>query len=203
MPDDDNKDDSLVPASAASPMPAASLDQMSLDDELVNGQRAVIVGAYNSPIEAQMAKSRLESEGMRADLVDEHTVSIGTHLALAVGGVKVRVLEDDAERARELLTSVGEFEMPDFDDEEDDEDESLALTTETESAKSLAARALTTSVVGVIFFPPLNLYSLFLAWRALQHDEALDSLDRRKTWGAVMFDVLGLTWLAILLSALL
>lgn len=191
-------DDAPVPASAASPMPAASLADSSLADELIDGQRAVVVAAYNSPIEAQLAKSRLDAEGIATDLLDEHTVSIGTHLAIAVGGVKVRVLEDDLERARDLLAQVGKFEFPD-DGEDEDEDDAL-MRADAESANRLAARAFVASVFGALFFPPLNLYSLLLAWRALSVDDDLDDTGRRKTWAAVVFDVIGLAWLAVVLG---
>lgn len=190
-------DDAKAPSSAASPMPAASLVTSTLEDDLVAGRRAVVVAAYNSPIEAQMAKSRLEADNIAADLLDENTVSIGTHLAVAVGGVKVRVLEDDVDRARDVLDQLGEFELPEFDDEDEEGD---ALVPAREPAAALAKRALQSGVVGVLFFPPLNLYSLWLAWQAMTHDDELTAHERKKLWLAVGFDVVGLAWLAWVLS---
>jgi len=194
-------DDAKVPASAASPMPAASLDHSSLDDALVDGQRPVVIAAYNSPIEAQLARSRLEAEDIPADLVDEHTVSIGTHLALAVGGVKVRVLEGDVERAQALLAQVGEFQLVDNDEDDDEEEDEDSLVPRA-PPDELATRALSSGVIGAIFFPPLNLYSLYLTWLALADERPLTPRGRRKALAAVVFDVVGLAWLAFLLRAL-
>ena len=176
-------------------MPAESLDVSTLDEPEL---RTVIVAAYSTPIEAEMAKSRLEIEGIGADLVDLHTVSIGTHLSIAVGGVKVRVLEDDAEQAREVLSNLGEFVLPDTFDEEPP---ALARSSSPEptSSEALASRALATGVIGALFLPPLNLYSLWLVLKALRSDEALSPKARRLAWGAVAFDVLGLVWLAVLM----
>jgi hypothetical protein len=190
------EDDDLVPASAASPMPASSLLDSSLEDDDV---RAVVVAAYNSPIEAEMAKSRLQTEGIDADLLDVHTASIGTHMTLAIGGVKVRVLEADAERAHEVLNQLGDFTLPDDFDDDEDEETALAENDARPDVKSLTSRALAAGVLGAIFFPPLNLYSLWLVWRAVTDGEPLGRAGRAKAWGAVAFDLIGLVWLAVLL----
>lgn len=46
---------------------------------------------------------RLEEEGIRAYLQDEHTVTIDPILTNAVGGIKLMVARDQAPRALELL----------------------------------------------------------------------------------------------------
>jgi hypothetical protein len=173
-------------------MPADSLLDSTLDDDV----RAVVVAAYNSPIEAEMAKGRLEVEGINSDLLDVHTASIGTHLTLAIGGVKVRVREDDAERAHEVLNQLGDFTLPDG-DEDEPEEEALARTDEPLEPDALVARALASAMIGVVFFPPLNLYSLWLIVRALQGDERLTRNTLLKMWGALAFDALALSWLAL------
>jgi hypothetical protein len=181
-------------------MPASSLERSSLEDELVDGRRLVVLAAYNTPIEAQIARSRLEIEGIAADLLDENTVSIGTHLALAVGGVKLRIFEDDLEHARDVLNNMGEFELPEGDDDDDD---ALIVAKEEESAEALAARAFSSGVISALFFPPLGLYSLWLVWRALRHKEPLEAKGRRKAVAATAFDVVALAWLAFVLEAIL
>jgi hypothetical protein len=57
--------------------------------------------------EAQFLKSVLEADGIGVWLPDEHTLAVGPHLGAALGGVRLLVPEDDAERAREILASAG------------------------------------------------------------------------------------------------
>jgi len=184
-------------------MPAASLERSSLEDELVDGRRLVVLAAYNTPIEAQIARSRLEIEGIPADLLDENTVSIGTHLALAVGGVKVRIFEDDLDRARDVLNNAGEFELPEGEGDEDDDDDALVFAGKEESAEALAARAFSSGVIGALFFPPLGIYSLWLVWRAIRHAEPMEPKAQRRAIAAIAFDVVAFAWLAFVLEAFL
>ena len=46
---------------------------------------------------------RLEAEGIRAYLQDEHTVTIDPILSNAIGGIKLMVFEEQLPRAQELL----------------------------------------------------------------------------------------------------
>jgi hypothetical protein len=46
---------------------------------------------------------RLEAEGIRAYLQDEHTVTINPIFSNAIGGIKLMVFEQQVARARELL----------------------------------------------------------------------------------------------------
>jgi hypothetical protein len=63
----------------------------------------VTVGAYATPWEAQLARACLEAEGIDSVLADEHLGRIWC--ATTVGGIKLRVREDDALHAAELLRS--------------------------------------------------------------------------------------------------
>lgn len=63
----------------------------------------VTVGAYASPWEAQLARACLEAEGVDSVVADEHLGRIWC--ATTVGGIKLRVREEDAPRAAELLRS--------------------------------------------------------------------------------------------------
>ena len=63
----------------------------------------VTVGAYASPWEAQLARAWLEAEGVESVVADEHLGRIWC--ATTVGGIKLKVREDDAPRASELLRS--------------------------------------------------------------------------------------------------
>ncbi|HEX2644072.1 MAG TPA: DUF2007 domain-containing protein [Thermoanaerobaculia bacterium] len=67
-------------------------------------ERLVTVGVYNSPWEAQLAKARLDAEGIDAVIADENFTRLYVALSSTLGGVKVQVREESAARAAELLT---------------------------------------------------------------------------------------------------
>jgi ribosomal protein S27AE len=65
--------------------------------------RFITVATFRYPVEAHLAKSKLESEGIEVYVADENIVAINWLYSNAVGGVKVQVREDEADRARALL----------------------------------------------------------------------------------------------------
>ena len=71
------------------------------------------VAHYTDPIEAHLARGRLLSEGIDAHLGDEHLAMANWEWRLAVGGVKLRVADRDAERARVVLRAMdaGEYAL--------------------------------------------------------------------------------------------
>jgi hypothetical protein len=72
------------------------------------------IGSYKSAFEAQSAAMKLESEDIPAVVVSE-----GRYAGLA-GGYRVRVEQEDAERAREMLFSgSGEIDMDEYVDPDD------------------------------------------------------------------------------------
>lgn len=74
--------------------------------------KIVTVGAYNNPLEAHLARGRLEAEGIAAFLAHEHHVWANWVYSQALGGVKVQVAAAHAERAAEILDAhnKGEYE---------------------------------------------------------------------------------------------
>lgn len=72
----------------------------------------VIVERYTNPISAQLALGRLQTEGIWAVLDDLNTIAINPLYSLALGGIKLKVLAEDAESARTILNQ-------DFSDELD------------------------------------------------------------------------------------
>jgi hypothetical protein len=72
-----------------------------------------VIAAFENTFEAEIARGRLESEGVLAFVHDAQTVAMNWTLSNAVGGVKLAVRTVDAERALEIL---GE---PDIHDEID------------------------------------------------------------------------------------
>jgi hypothetical protein len=63
----------------------------------------VMIGSFAHPVEAELACSKLESEGIRARVAGANTVSIQPYYSAVLGGVKVLVDESDAKRAMEIL----------------------------------------------------------------------------------------------------
>lgn len=61
------------------------------------------VAHYHDPIEAHIARGLLASQGIDAHLGDEHLMMANWEWRLAVGGVKLRVPTEQAQRAREVL----------------------------------------------------------------------------------------------------
>ena len=64
----------------------------------------ITVGAYANPWEAQLARTCLEAEGIDSVVADEHLARIWC--AATVGGIKLRVREEDAPHASELLRNL-------------------------------------------------------------------------------------------------
>lgn len=61
------------------------------------------IAAYSFPHEAHMAVSRLEAAGIPAHIVDEHTINMQWLYSNALGGVKVQVAAQFADKAKEIL----------------------------------------------------------------------------------------------------
>ena len=66
---------------------------------------------YQTPAEAHLAKSLLESEGIQAFIADEHLISMNMWYSLAAGGVKLQVLEEELEIAQEILGASAEIKQ--------------------------------------------------------------------------------------------
>jgi hypothetical protein len=65
--------------------------------------RLVTVGTFSSPWEAQLALACLQGEGIEAVIADEHFLRLYGALSNALGGVRLQVRPEHAERAAELL----------------------------------------------------------------------------------------------------
>jgi hypothetical protein len=66
----------------------------------------VTVATFPDAPLAQLARERLELEGIAAFVADAMTAGVMPFLTSATGGVRVQVKADDAERAREILGTV-------------------------------------------------------------------------------------------------
>lgn len=65
----------------------------------MNNAKLVIVATANDLVEAAILRGRLESTGIKAFLIDEGVVAAHGLLANAVGGIKIQVERQNAERA--------------------------------------------------------------------------------------------------------
>jgi hypothetical protein len=61
------------------------------------------LSVFDSPVRAHLAKVRLESEGIAAYLFDEHMIGLNPLLTVSLGGIKLKVNEEDLAGARKLL----------------------------------------------------------------------------------------------------
>jgi putative signal transducing protein len=114
------------------------------------------VAHYTDPIEAHLARGRLQSEGIDAHLGDEHLAMANWEWRLAVGGVKLRVAERDAERARAVLRAMdaGEYAL------DSDGDEARAL--QAPDRESWSSR---------LAWAALMLFAIPLPWRRRARDD--------------------------------
>lgn len=73
------------------------------------------VASYLDPIQAQIARGLLLSEGIEAQLGDEHLALANWEWRLAIGGTRLRVADADAGRARAVLRALeaGEYAIDD------------------------------------------------------------------------------------------
>jgi Putative prokaryotic signal transducing protein len=78
--------------------------------------KLVTIARFDLAGQAHIAKNALEAVGIKSVLADEQTVAMDWLLSNAIGGIKVQVLEEDAERAVTALeVSLGSDEPVDED----------------------------------------------------------------------------------------
>lgn len=65
------------------------------------------IATFSKPEEAHMLRLRLEAGGVPAYLQDENMVQTDWLYSNAIGGVRVQIHEDDADRAGEILQDPG------------------------------------------------------------------------------------------------
>jgi hypothetical protein len=151
--------------------------------------KLVTLATFGNPAEAAIARNHLAAEGIRAFLADEDTVAMAWHLGNAIGGIKLQVADDDAERAISILEtndpnpiaddewrSAGSGEkLSDAEtDETDDEDDPLQSPVDED-----VARAFRAAIFGFIILP-LQLYSLWLLAKIKFSGIPLSATTRRR-----------------------
>ncbi|HBR30125.1 MAG TPA: hypothetical protein DD789_11905 [Firmicutes bacterium] len=73
--------------------------------------KLVQVVSFLWPLDANLAKSRLEADGIRCYFFDEMTITMYWLYSNALHGVKLYVKADDLERAYEILNDENEIEL--------------------------------------------------------------------------------------------
>jgi Putative prokaryotic signal transducing protein len=63
----------------------------------------ITVASFSRPVEAHLARTQLEADGITCVVSDEYLVRVDWLLSNAVGGVKLMVPVGEAERARDIL----------------------------------------------------------------------------------------------------
>jgi hypothetical protein len=66
-------------------------------------EQLITVATCSYPAEAYLLQSKLDSEGIWSTVVDAETVTMNWLYSNAIGGVKLKVREEDAPQAKELL----------------------------------------------------------------------------------------------------
>ncbi len=68
----------------------------------------ITIKTFNDGISSHIVKARLESEGIQCFVYDENIVTLNPLYNIAVGGVKLKINEEDRERALTVLRSIDE-----------------------------------------------------------------------------------------------
>ncbi len=71
-------------------------------DEKIKG-KIVTVETFNEPILANIMKTKLEAYGVECFLADENIVTVNPLVTQAVGGIKLKVREEDLEKAQAIV----------------------------------------------------------------------------------------------------
>lgn len=75
----------------------------------------VVIAHYHDIAAAHIAADFLQTQGIAAEVLDEHTVGLNWYLAPAMGGCRLSVDEKDAEEANHLLEEVALADAPEND----------------------------------------------------------------------------------------
>ncbi|RNC88375.1 MAG: DUF2007 domain-containing protein [Winogradskyella sp.] len=73
----------------------------------------VTVAKYQYSSEAQIAKGRLEADGIKVFLSDNLTIDTDPLVSNAIGGVKLKVYSENEQDARDILKSIKAYSVDD------------------------------------------------------------------------------------------
>ena len=69
-------------------------------------EKFVVVGIYQNSHTAHILRSRLESEGIEAWVTDEQSIMNTQFFSKKVGGAKLQVREQDADKALKIINTI-------------------------------------------------------------------------------------------------
>ncbi|MEP3479989.1 MAG: hypothetical protein ABJZ55_12135 [Fuerstiella sp.] len=157
--------------------------------------KLVTVATFSTPVEAAIGRNALEADGVRAFLADNAIVGMAWYLGGAVGGIKLQVADEDAERAISIFEATDIVviteddwrsdetgEVFDAGDDDDVEDEPESATDQ------IVGRARNAAVLGLLFLP-LQLYSLWLLMRVAVDTAPTTPRNRRHILTTLMLDL--------------
>jgi hypothetical protein len=175
---------------------------MSVEEPLMT------VATFDSLMEAEMARSYLESEGIPCFLADAEMVNTAWYLSGAMGGIKLQVTKSDFLAAERLMHSRPTSALRGLDDyglkrgtdaitaapgqvrqppEEDKEEEEVPQN----EAEALVSRALRAAILGLFLCPPcLHVYSMGLLYEARNRPESLRDSYQKDFWIAGVLDAI-------------
>ncbi|GAX35987.1 DUF2007 domain-containing protein [Nodularia sp. NIES-3585] len=148
----------------------------------------VTVATFTSSLEANLAKQRLEAEGVKCLLLNESTVNVAWHLSVAVGWIQLQVPQPNIDLAKSILVSELDYQsVSDLGMEAEDDIKMPSWADKT------ADRAFIASVISLIFvFLPIHIYSLWLLFCLLVYRQPISSNRRIKVILALLLDLLSL-----------
>jgi hypothetical protein len=181
--------------------------------------RLVTIATFDEAPKARLAQNALQTAGIQSTVADETLVAMDWLLSNAVGGVKVQVRDEDAERAVEALNEafgedgsgspidmtqlaaeaeaeLSEDEPPQDPSEDEDEPPPAA---ESYSREDYARRMVFASLLGVLF-APVSLYAFYLLLNAIFTEGELSSRGRINLWIGGAFTLSILLWMAWILE---
>ncbi|MGD9367294.1 MAG: hypothetical protein PVH87_16460 [Desulfobacteraceae bacterium] len=87
-----------------------------------NKKRVTLASFLDPPI-AYLAKSRLEYEGIPVWVADDYHINLKWTISMALGGVKIKIIEADMEDALKVLSTdcseaLDQIEFPEIEDDE-------------------------------------------------------------------------------------
>ena len=65
--------------------------------------KLVTAQTFNDSVSAHLVKTRLENEGVECFIFDEHINNVMPVYGQAVGGIRLKIKEEDATRTKELI----------------------------------------------------------------------------------------------------
>lgn len=66
----------------------------------------ITVKTFDNTIDAYLLKSKLESKKIICYLFDEHTIGVNPLYNVTIGGIKLKINEEDTEKVKQILSEI-------------------------------------------------------------------------------------------------